>query len=65
MSVNIPGLMESCSVNEHYFGCKKFVVVVVVVYIQLRFLYQGSQIIFQIGLLPVMYGLNITVNVRP
>ena len=61
-SVNITGLMESCYVTEHYFGCKKLAVFD---YIQLRFLYKGSQIIFQIGLLPVMYELNITVNVRP
>ena len=62
MSVNIPGLIESSSVSEHYFGCKKFAVVV---YIQLRFLREVSQIIIQLGLLPVMYVLNSTVNVGP
>ena len=62
MSVNIPGLMKSCSVTEHYFGCKKFAFVV---YIQQRFLYKGLQVIFQLRLLPVMYELNTTVNVRP
>ena len=62
MSVDIPGLMESYSVNEHYFGCKNFAVVV---NIQLRFLYKVSQIVFQLGLLPVMSERNITINVGP